>query len=399
LGCSKAAGQTPQCLGTAKYEELDASPDNCGDITTSDNNQVITVEVDNVKCQAAAGTNQLALPDCTSWQQPGGTIQCVSPAPDYPWVPAAIPGAPSKCSCNAGFTVPIQVQSPGMAVTKTANPSSLSDPGGPVTYTVAVKNSSNFGTVTVNQICDDQYGNIATAVTNPVQPPCAAGKTGKAASVTCTLPQTIAQGSTYTCTFSGNVPEQGLTDTVTVNAIAQNGTTPVLGTASATVTVSEEPATATTVKTSASAIPTSGCATVRYGVQVGNTSASTSDETESLSALTDSTYGDITQVQGNILGTTCGVAAGTGTLSGSAGAGALPTTIAVGGNYSCQFDAKFCGNTGALNKPPNATTCAAGIEMMDTVTGTLTGDEDETVTQTPGKLTVDVCFSTTEATQ
>jgi hypothetical protein len=37
--------------------------------------------------------------------------------------------------------------------------------------------------------------------------------------------------------------------------------------------------------------------------------------------------------------------------------------------------------------------------MMDTVTGTLTGDEDETVTQTPGKLTVDVCFSTTEATQ
>jgi len=168
------------------------------------------------------------------------------------------------------------------------------------------------------------------------------------------------------------------------------------------VTVQEAEATAADVKTSASATPTYGCATVRYGVQVDNTSESTSDETETLSALSDSQYGDITKVQGNVLGTTCGVATdklGLGTLSGSNGAGTLPATIAVNGNYTCQFDSKVCGNTGALTNPPNATNCPAGVEILDTVSGTLTGDESETVTQTPGNLIVDVCFSTTEATK
>jgi hypothetical protein len=397
-------------LGTSQYESLDAAPDNCGDISTSDNNQVITVEVDNVVCQAAVGTNQLSLPDCTSWQQPGGTIQCVSPAPSYPWVPAAVPGAPSKCSCNAGFTVPITVQSAAVSVTKTPSPTSLPDGGGPVTYTVAIQNNSNFGNITVNQICDDQYGNIATAVTNPAQPACATGKTGSVSGTpSCALPQTIATGASYSCTFTGNTPEAGnvaganpakFNDTVIINGLAQNGTTPISGTANASVTIAEAPATANVIKTSASVMPTSGCATVRYGVEVENTTGLTTDETESLSALTDTTYGDITTVQGNVLGTTC-AATGKGTLSG-AGAGALPTTIAVGGNYTCQFDAQVCGNTKALSTtaaPPNATNCPAGLEVTDTVSGTLVGDESETVSQTPGTLTVDVCFATSEVTK
>jgi len=394
-------------LGTKQYEELDAAPDNCGDISTADNNQVITVEVDNVACQAAAGTNQLSLPDCTSWQQPGGTIQCVSPTPYYPWVPAAIPGSPSKCRCDAGFTGPITVQSANLAVTKTPNPTSLPDGGGAVTYTVSIQNNSNFGNITINQICDDQYGNIATASTNPAQPTCAAGKTGSVSGTpSCSLPQTIATNATYSCTFVGNAPEAGnvtgsvpakFTDTVTVNGLAQNGTTPLAGTASATVPIGEAASTATDIKTSASAIPTSGCATVRYSVEVENTSEMTSDETETLNALNDSSYGDITTVQGNVLGTTC-AATGAGTLAGP-GAGALPTTIAVGGNYTCQFDAQVCGNTKALVNPPNATTCPAGIETSDTVSGTLVGDESETVSQTPGTLTVDVCFGTTVVTK
>ncbi len=407
--CSTTAGATPQCLGSAQYEELDLSTptDNCGDISTSDNNQVITVEVDNVLCQAAPGSTNLALPNCTSWQQPGGTIQCVSPAPSFPWVLAAVPGSPSKCNCENGFTVPIIVQSASLSVTKTPNLSSLPDPGGPVTYTVAVNNTSNFGSVAINQICDDQYGNIATAT----GPACAAGKqcsapnnvpgTTCATGITCAVPQTVAGGSSYACTFSGNIPETGLTDTVTVNGVAQNGTTPLSGTANATVTITEADSTAADIKTSASAIPTSGCATVRYNVEVDNTSGLTTDETETLSALNDTQYGDITTLQGNVLGTTCGVATGQGTLSGP-GAGALPATLAVSGpsaKYTCQFDAKVCGNTSALTNPPNATNCPAGVEIIDTVSGTLVGDESEAVTQTPGKLTVDVCFSTTEATQ
>jgi len=127
----------------------------------------------------------------------------------------------------------------------------------------------------------------------------------------------------------------------------------------------------------------------------------TTDETETLSALTDSQYGDVTSVQGNVLGTTCG-ASGLGTLAGTAGAGALPASIAVGGKYACEFDAKVCGNTKALSTsatPPNVTNCPAGLEISDTISGTLVGDESEAVTQTPGSLTVDVCFVTTEATK
>jgi hypothetical protein len=97
-------------LGTSQYEELDTSitGDNCGDISTSDNNQVVTVEVDNATCQAGVN-GPLSLPNCTSWQQPGGAIACQSPLPYWPWVSAAVPGSPSKCHCDGGFTVPIFV--------------------------------------------------------------------------------------------------------------------------------------------------------------------------------------------------------------------------------------------------------------------------------------------------
>jgi len=410
--CSTAAGQSPQCLGTSQYEELDPSSDNCGDISTDDNNQVVTVEVDNVLCKAAPDSNQLILPNCTSWQQPGGTLLCQSPAPDYPYVSAAIPGSPSKCNCDSGFTVPITVQNPTIAVSKTPNPSSITDAGGPVNYTVAVTNTSNFGGVTINQICDDKYGNIATAAgakaTCPAGSLCAAPNnvagTTCATNVSCALPAALSSPqSSLTCTFTGNLPEiPSLTDTVTVNGVAQDGTTPISGTASATVTVGEAPATAADVVTSASAAPSYGCADVKYNVEVENTSRSAGDESETLSALNDSYYGDITKVQGNVLGTTCGVAtnaAGLGVLSGASGAGVLPATIAVGGNYSCQFVGKFCGSAGALQNPPNATNCPAGIEVIDTVSGTLTGDDSEAVTQQVATLTVDVCFAATETTK
>jgi hypothetical protein len=142
-------------------------------------------------------------------------------------------------------------------------------------------------------------------------------------------------------------------------------------------------------------------------VEVDNTSAAGTDEVETLSALNDSVYGSITSVHGDVLGTTCGVAtgaAGSGTLSGSTGGGVLPATLAVNtGKYTCQFDGKMCSNAlVALINPPNATNCAAGVELKDTVSGTITADEgagDVVTTQSPGNLTVDVCFSTTEATK
>lgn len=429
--CVCGGAGNPPCLGSDHYDEFDAPPDNCGDTSSSDPNggtQVVTIEIDNFLCQPPAGSSQLVMNDCTSWQVPGKTLQCVSPSPDYPYEPAAIPGSPSKCNCD---TIPLNItaQEPSVTVTKncsTANgdgtlptPScTLGDPGGTVTYTVDVQNGSNFGGITLNQICDTAYGNIFTATTVPAQPACPTGSVGSIASTTCSLPQTIAATSDYSCQFTVNQGENPatVTDTASARGVGQDGTTPFSGTSnSVQVTTGEADATASTVKTVASATPPYGCATVRYGVEVDNTSASTSDESETLSALTDSYFGNIAVGIGqpllgtNVTGTTCGVASGsygTGTMaSGQPGAlmsqaGTLPATIAVGGKYNCEFDAQVCGNTGPLTEPPNATTCAAGIENTDTVSGTLVGDEsDQVVTQKTAKLTVDVCFSTSIASQ
>lgn len=384
------AGYGP-CLGSAQYHEFDTAlaGDNCGDTTSADGDQVITVEVDDVDCKAAPGTNQLSLPDCTSWQQPGGALLCVSdPNGGWPWVPAAIPGAPSKCHCDSGFTVPITVQSASISVTKTPSPTSLPDGGGSVDYTVVVTNTSNFGGVTINQICDDQYGNIATAA-GYAGSACPNGTAGTASNVSCSLPATLASpGNNLSCTFTGAVTayEGTFTDTVTVNAADQGGN-PISKTAQATVTINEAPAQAQVLK---SVDTGAECAIVRYKVEVDNISGSTTDESETLSKLNDSYYGDITKVNGNVLGTTCGVASGQGTLAGSAGAGTLSTTIAVGGKYTCEFDGKFCGALGNAG-----TSCTSGLENKDQITATLTGDDtgDEEFNSASAELTVDTCFS------
>jgi hypothetical protein len=185
-----------------------------------------------------------------------------------------------------------------------------------------------------------------------------------------------------------------MTDTVTVNGFGNTGTSSppaVSATANATVTISEGPATA---QVSKSLDPLRECAIVRYKVEVDNTSGASTDESEVLSVLNDNPgYGDITKTGGTeaarILGTTCGVTAGVGTLSGSTGAGALPVTIAPGGSYTCEFDGQFCGGLATHG------TCASGLEQTDTINATLTDDsEGNGVTGTTADtLKVDVCFS------
>jgi hypothetical protein len=127
-------------------------------------------------------------------------------------------------------------------------------------------------------------------------------------------------------------------------------------------------------------------------VEVANTATAGTDEVLTLSALQDSSFGNITLTGGNVLGTTCGVGTGSfgsGTLSGSLGGGTLPASITVGGSYTCEFDGKFCGALG--NAGPN---CTSGLEHINTVTATVAGDEGEAATgSTSSTLTVDVCFS------
>jgi len=381
-------GPTVQC-GSPTYHEADAPPDNCGD-TTSAHPEVITIEVDNAQC--VAGTDgKVRLPNCTSWQQ-NDTITCTSQTPNYPWVAAAIPGTVSKCSCDNSFEIPVTVQTPGVSVSKSATPLTQDDPGGLVTYTVVVTNDkSNFGNVTVNQICDSAYGNIATAATVPAQPDCPAGISGLDGTATvksCTLPAgPIAPSGTFTCTFTANQGENSdVKDIATANGVGADGKTPFAGVSNEIETkVVEADSTATTAKTYEST--TSACATVRYKVDVHNTSATTSDEVLTLSGLTDNPYGDITKLQtGVVLGTTCGPGFngnGLGTLNGSK---AVPFgKLNPDDHYVCEFDAQFC-------SAPDASGC---IQQSDTITPTLTGDDGpgEVISNTGGSLTVKECFT------
>ena len=418
-----SAGSNISC-GSDNYHDSDGpgNADNCGDTSSNDNSptfgakaEKVTLLITNFACTAPAGSNTLVLPNCTSWQEPGGAITCSSASPSFPYPvdanskPEAIPGSPSKCNCSV-IPLAITVQSPSITVKKTCNtvdnttaPDFTTSPptpnsctihpeGGTVTYTVAVTNTSNFGSILVDQICDSAYGNIFT-VSGFSGPACLNGTAGSKTGSTCGA-LTVAAGATGTCTFTADQPEA-----VTVNNIAsvkghgtQGGSTfgPTQSN-QVTVVSNEAPTTGTITKSYDST--KAACATVRYNVEVKNTSAPGTDEVLNLSALSDSAFGSITTVHGSgnnaVLGTTCGVAVGSlglGSLSGvtasATNGGALPTTIPVNnGKYTCQFDGQFCGGL-------DVSGC---FTHSNTVSATLTDDENATVSLTPGSLNVKEC--------
>lgn len=458
--------------GSSHYEELDPqttkiqgkttpTPDNCGDSSSNDpsvcldannhvvscskaqlanctvaNNcfaatQVITAELPNFQCPSdvASGT-ELQLPNCTSWQVPGSTIECQSdPNQGWPYSTAAIPGSPSKCNC-ATIPLGITVQNPGVTVAKNCN---LGDTaittdvekcdfgatveGGDVTYNVTVTNKSNFGDSIVDQICDSQYGTISDDGQSG-QSACAAGSFCKAhctgvdtpftgctgagtanpgtsciASTTCATPLT-ANGSPASCSFTVNQPEsQDITNVVKVSGHGSSsgsfGPTP---SNSVEVISGEAPSTATITK---GTLGNQGaCATMRFDVDVENTSSP--DETITLSALTDSVFGPVnactnagcTNTGGNIiLGTNCGLASGVGTLSGvtvTGFPGGAYGTVSPSSGYKCAFDAQFCSTSLDIH---------GCFQNTDKVTGTIAGDENESVTVTANSLTVTECIS------
>jgi hypothetical protein len=250
------------------------------------------------------------------------------------------------------------------------------------TYTVAITNTTGTSGVTVDQICDSAYGNVFT-VTGFAGAACAKGSQcntapnnvaggycGNAGS-NCGAVDIPATGSTTaTCTFTAG-PQPELTTVTNVVTVAGHADLNAQRTFtgqqsnSVSVTSTEVPTTATVAKDFGSTV--AACATVRYNVEVDNTS--TLDEIETLSVLGDSTFGSITSVHDSVLATTCSV----------------PQTIAVSGNYKCAFDAQFCDKV-------DLNTC---ISHSNQVTATLTSDDagDKAFTQGSQTLTVKECLS------
>jgi hypothetical protein len=246
--------------------------------------------------------------------------------------------------------VPIFVETGSIQVTKDALPDSRPEPGGSFDFTVGVHNTAQFTTLTLDRICDDKYGLVAKVASAP---DCPAGTLGTILpGTTCSVPQTLSPGGDYSCTFSGNVISNSpttVTNVVTVFGRDENNVA-LQGSDSAQVAITNVPPTATVVKSLVGLV----CADVQYRVRVNNTNAV---ESLSLNSLSDDGFGSITSVHDDVRSTNCSV----------------PQTIAAGGNYECDFTARFCGGS-----------------HTNTVTGTLTDNEGGSVSQPSNSLTVNV---------
>ncbi|MFQ5593536.1 MAG: hypothetical protein ACE5HA_05255 [Anaerolineae bacterium] len=228
-------------------------------------------------------------------------------------------GNTARASDNA--TVVIIDVPPVIAVVKTANPGSLPEPGGNVTFTVHVTNNS-IETVTLNSLVDDIHGDL----------------NGQGA---CSVPQSIAVGAAYECTFTaqvaGNAGHSEI-DTVTAAATDDEGNT-AQDSDSATVIVTDVPPSIGVSKTANPGSVMEPGGTVSFSVRVTNNGV----EAVTLNSLIDDVYGDLN---------------GQGSCS-------VPQSIAVGGFYECSFDGQVTGN--------------AGDRQTDTVTATASDDEGNTV--------------------
>jgi hypothetical protein len=111
---------------------------------------------------------------------------------------------------------------PQIGVTKAAGPLTLPAPGGTFTFTVTVSNPSTVTPVTITNLTDDIYGNVATR----------AGSTCGALIGVTLAPGASTAPCSFTGTFTGSA-EASQTDIVTVTG-SNNGTT-VMASAQATV--------------------------------------------------------------------------------------------------------------------------------------------------------------------
>jgi Domain of unknown function DUF11 len=235
--------------------------DVCGEIlnntktTTLNNPQILKLLNVTVPCVAGPDGN-LALPNCTSWRTSGQNDTCTGPNDAYP-------GAPSKCNCQPGFTIGIKVEHPTISVTKTADPTSLAEPGGDVNYTVHVTNNGTSATVTLTSLTEDDTNDKTVDFTfNSTSNPTLASICG-------TL--TLAPGASTDCTFTRSVSgSEGdvITDKACVSGTDTSGAAVGPTCATATVNITEAPRSAAITKCVEKAV----CAVVRYDVKVDNNS-------------------------------------------------------------------------------------------------------------------------------
>jgi hypothetical protein len=235
-----------------------------------------------------------------------------------------------RCSTTAGLTptgeapdgevedYQVLIAQSSISVTKTASPTSLAEPGGSVTFTVRIDNTGNTS-VDMTSLIDDIHGNL----------------NGQG---TCSVPQTIAIGAFYQCSFSANVngnASDSETDTVTASGTSAVG--PVSDTGSATVTITDVLPSISATKTAAPSSVAEPGASVTFTVRIDNLGSA---ESVSLTSVVDDIHGN---------------------LNGQ-GSCTVPQTIAASSFYECSFSANVNGNAG----DSETNTVTAGAEDDET---------------------------------
>ena len=290
--------------------------DTCGDIDANHNPLFPSITL-TVACIDPDQDGKLNLPNCTSWRQKGANDLCTSPA-------GAFPGSPSKCRCDIGFNVDIDVPPAELLVTKTADPIAVNEPGGSVDFTVSITNTGidPNNSVTISSLLDSIYGDITTT-----------GHDGITAT-TCALSIVIPPDDgnpggidTYTCSFTANVLGNGgdvETDTITAAGFDQRNN-PVSGSDDATVTINDVQPAISVIKTADPIEVNEPGGNVSFNVLVTNNSVSSDPVT--INTLVDNIHGNLN---------------GQGTCS-------VPQVIAGnGGTYSCSFTDVVAGNAGDI---------------------------------------------------
>ncbi|WP_437870099.1 DUF7507 domain-containing protein [Sorangium sp. So ce363] len=225
-----------------------------------------------------------------------------------------------------------------ITLTKTAAPTAVPEGvGGLVVFTYTITNTSAVDTVTIDTLTDSVYGNVAAL------PPPPGG-------VSCTMPQTLLPGASFTCQIQAQVQGDaadvnGVTNTATAAGFDDDGN-PLSDTDDATVNFTNVPPSATLTKTAKSAI-------VTYEVVVSNTSSA---EELFLTSLVDDSFGNVTQTGAVISRTTCSV----------------PQTLAIGATYTCEFDALVTSSphTDEVTGQVNDNDGSATLQVSDTATVT-----------------------------
>lgn len=322
------------------FVNLDPAPDSCGDINATHSPMNVTINNFTSTCVDSDGDGRLNLPNCSSWRQPGANEVCTSPL-------QAFPGAPSKCRCDLGFNIDIPVPAATLTVVKTANPTSLNEPGGVVRFTVSIRNDSAdpVNTVTINSLNDTVFGNLRSAANTAVS------------NNSClTLDTSIGAGETVSCSFDAPITgNAGFLHTDTVTAAGTDNRTPpnsVSGSDDATVTITDRAPAISLTKTAnpTQVLEPGGNAT--FTVVVRNDSLASTDPV-TITSLTDDIYGNLN---------------GRGTCS-------VPRTIPAGGSYTCSFVGFVGGNSGG--------------SQTDVVTALGTDDESNPVSASDS-ATVDI---------